>query len=172
MYTIHKLHPLATHFWYQIIDPAQLHWATEVKATSTVWWSSTLTEDTSMMTVFTCGVNFRSISGLEKRLKHWTYTCTFVAFVNIHSFNLFSFHLGCNFETARLILVLILHISLICEKVSIRPKFDPACMSPTACYGIRVNNVPPWIMSPRTLFTSEYCPPGHYSLVNNVPFSE
>ena len=26
-----------------------------------------------------------------------------------------------------------------------------------------------WIMSPRTLFTSEYCPPGHYSPVNNVP---
>ena len=24
-------------------------------------------------------------------------------------------------------------------------------------------------MSPRTLFTSEYCPPGHYSPVNNVP---
>ena len=28
MYTIHKLRPLATHFWWQIIDPAQLHWAT------------------------------------------------------------------------------------------------------------------------------------------------
>ena len=24
-------------------------------------------------------------------------------------------------------------------------------------------------MSPRTLFTSEYCTPGHYSPVNNVP---
>ena len=24
-------------------------------------------------------------------------------------------------------------------------------------------------MSPRTLFTNEYCPPGHYSPVNNVP---
>ena len=55
MYTIHM--PLDTHFWYQIIDPAQLHWATEVQATSTIWWSSTLTEDTSMMTVFSCGVN-------------------------------------------------------------------------------------------------------------------
>ena len=35
--------------------------------------------------------------------------------------------------------------------------------------GVGVKNVPPWIMSPRTLFTGEYCPPGHYSLVNIVP---
>ena len=28
MYTIHKLDPLATHFWKQIIDPAQVHGAT------------------------------------------------------------------------------------------------------------------------------------------------
>ena len=43
------------------------------------------------------------------------------------------------------------------------------CKMGTRC---RMNNVPPWIMSPRTLFTSEYCPPGHYSPVNNVPSSE
>ena len=28
---------------------------------------------------------------------------------------------------------------------------------------------PPFTMSPRTLFSSEYCPPGHYSLENFVP---
>ena len=27
LYTVHKLYLLATHFWQQIIDPAQLHWA-------------------------------------------------------------------------------------------------------------------------------------------------
>ena len=40
------------------------------------------------------------------------------------------------------------------------------------CAGVEVNNVPPWIMSPRTLLTSEYCPPRHYSPVNNVLSSE
>ena len=28
---------------------------------------------------------------------------------------------------------------------------------------------PPLDMSPRTIFTREYCPPGHYPLVNFVP---
>ena len=32
----------------------------------------------------------------KERLKHWRDTCTFVAFLNIHSFiTFFSFHLGC-----------------------------------------------------------------------------
>ena len=39
--------------------------------------------------------NFRRSSHTwKKRLKHWTYMCTFVTFLNIH---FFSFHLGCNF---------------------------------------------------------------------------
>ena len=42
---------------------------------------STLTEDSSMITVSSCGVKLQEVlSGLEGRLKHWTYTCTFVAF--------------------------------------------------------------------------------------------
>ena len=43
-----------------------------------------LTEDTSMITVSSCGVKLKEVlSGL---VKSWTYTCTFVAFLNIHSF--------------------------------------------------------------------------------------
>ena len=38
------------------------------------------------------------------------------------------------------------------------------------CAGVEVNNVPPWIMSPQTLLTSES--PRHYSPVNNVLSSE
>ena len=37
-------------------------------------------------TVSSCGVKLQALSGLEKRLKHWTYTCTFVAFLNITLF--------------------------------------------------------------------------------------
>ena len=46
---------------------------------------SSLTEDTWMITVSSCGVKLQEVlSGLEKeRLKHWRYTCTFVAFLNI-----------------------------------------------------------------------------------------
>ena len=42
---------------------------------------SPLTEDTSMITVSSCGVKLQEVLlGLEKeRLIHWTYTCTFVA---------------------------------------------------------------------------------------------
>ena len=38
-----------------------------------------------MITVSSCGVKLQEVlSGLEKeRLKHWKYTCTFVAFLNI-----------------------------------------------------------------------------------------
>ena len=41
-----------------------------------------------MITVSSCGVKLQEVlSGFEKeRLKHWKYTCTFVAFLNIHSF--------------------------------------------------------------------------------------
>ena len=140
--------PLDTHFWYQIIDPAQLHWATEVQATSTIWWSSTLTEDTSMMTVFSCGVNFRKHLRLGKKGKTldnrhtrallW-FLSTFIHSI-IHYFILFSFHLGCNFETAWLILVLILHVSLICEKTSQRRAKIRSCMSPTAPYKVKCWN--------------------------------
>ena len=36
-----------------------------------------------MITVSSCGVKLQEVfSGLEKRLKHWTYMCTFVAFLN------------------------------------------------------------------------------------------
>ena len=51
-----------------------------------------------MITVSSCGVKLQEVlSGLDKeRLKHWRYTCTFVAFLNI-TFFFFSFHLGCNF---------------------------------------------------------------------------
>jgi len=44
-----------------------------------------LTEDTLMITVSSCGVKLQEVlSGLEKeRLKHWKYTCIFVAFLNI-----------------------------------------------------------------------------------------
>ena len=58
----------------------------------------------------------------------------------IHYFILFSFHLGCNFETARLILVLILHVSLICEKTSQRRAKIRSCMSPTAPYKVKCWN--------------------------------
>ena len=46
---------------------------------------SSLTEDTWMISVSSCGVKLQEVlSGLEKeRLKHWRYTCTFVAFLNI-----------------------------------------------------------------------------------------
>ena len=63
---------------------------------------SSLTEDTRIITVSSCGVKLQEVlSGLEReRLKHWRYTCTFVDFLNIHSFHslvyFFSFHLGCN----------------------------------------------------------------------------
>ena len=55
-----------------------------------------------MITVSRCGVNLQEdLSDLEReRLKHWRYTCIFVAFLNIHFFHYFfsfSFHLGCNF---------------------------------------------------------------------------
>ena len=45
-------------------------------------------------------LNFRrSSQAWKKRLKHWTYTCSFVSFLNIQSFIryfiIFSFHLGC-----------------------------------------------------------------------------
>ena len=38
------------------------------------------------------------LSGLEKGLNRWTDTCTFVAFLSIHSFfhYFFPFHMGCN----------------------------------------------------------------------------
>ena len=38
-----------------------------------------------MITVSSCGVKLQEVlSGLEReRLKHWRYTCTFVAFLNI-----------------------------------------------------------------------------------------
>ena len=52
-----------------------------------------------MITVSSCGVKHQEVlSGLEKeRLKHWRYTCTFVAFLNITIlYFFFSFHLGCN----------------------------------------------------------------------------
>ena len=41
-----------------------------------------------MITVSSCGVKLQEVlSGLEKEsLKHWKYTCTFVAFLNIHFF--------------------------------------------------------------------------------------
>ena len=58
---------------------------------------SPLTEDTSVMTVSSCGVKLQEVlSGLEKKkLKHWTYTCTFVAFLNITFITLlFFFPLG------------------------------------------------------------------------------
>ena len=45
--------------------------------------------------------NFRRSSQAWKNgIKHWTYKCTFVAFLNIHSL-LFSFHLGCNYRHNR-----------------------------------------------------------------------
>ena len=54
-----------------------------------------------MISVSSCGVKLQEVlSGLEKeRLKHWRYTCTFVAFLNITILYIyfFSFHLGCNF---------------------------------------------------------------------------
>ena len=39
-----------------------------------------------MITVSSCGVKLQEVlSGLEReRLKHWRYTCTFVAFLNYH----------------------------------------------------------------------------------------
>ena len=52
------------------------------------------------VTVSSCGVKPQEVfSGLKnKRLEHWTYMCTFVAFLNIHSFIhsllLFPFPLG------------------------------------------------------------------------------
>ena len=48
-----------------------------------------------MITVSSCGVKLQEVlSGLEReRLKHWRYTCTFVAFLNITLF-LFFFPLG------------------------------------------------------------------------------
>ena len=47
---------------------------------------SALTEDTSMTTVSTCGVKLLPLAGKET-LKHWTHTCTSVAFHSfIHSF--------------------------------------------------------------------------------------
>ena len=50
-----------------------------------------------MITVSSCGVKLKEVlSSLEKRLKHWTYTRTFVAFFNIHS--LLFFHLRCIFS--------------------------------------------------------------------------
>ena len=44
-----------------------------------------------MITVSSCGVKLLVVlSGLEKeRLKHWKYTCTFVAFLNITIITLF-----------------------------------------------------------------------------------
>ena len=41
-----------------------------------------------MITVSSCGVKLQEVlSGLEReRLKHWRYTCTFVAFLNITFF--------------------------------------------------------------------------------------
>ena len=36
----------------------------------------------------------RSSQAWKKRLRHWTYTCTFVAFLDIHTFFLFFFPLG------------------------------------------------------------------------------
>ena len=46
-----------------------------------------------MITVSSCGVKLQEVlSGLEKeRLKHWRYTCTFVAFLNITILFFFSF---------------------------------------------------------------------------------
>jgi len=49
-----------------------------------------------MITVSSCGVKLQEVlSGLEReRKKHWRYTCTFVAFPNIHYFTFFFFPLG------------------------------------------------------------------------------
>ena len=51
---------------------------------------SALTEDTSMITVSSCSV--KSSQAWKDRLKHWAYTCTFVAFPLPLRF---SFHLEC-----------------------------------------------------------------------------
>ena len=68
---------------------------------------SSLTEDTWMITVSSCGVKLQEVlSGLEKeRLKHYTYTCTFVAFLNITFITLLFFILGCNYTFLMLISV-------------------------------------------------------------------
>ena len=68
---------------------------------------SSLTEDISMTTVYSCVVKLQEVlSGLKKKLKHWTYTCTFVAFLNIicicvciyiYIYIFFFFYLECNF---------------------------------------------------------------------------
>ena len=55
----------------------------------------------------------------------------------------------------------------VCLQQQIACNFNTRSRKPKA--GVGVNTVPPWILSPRTLFTSEYGPPGHYSLVNMVP---
>jgi len=60
-----------------------------------------LTEDTSMITVSSCGVKLEEVLlGLGKKAKTLDiYTCTFVTFLNIYSFItlfIFSFYLGCN----------------------------------------------------------------------------
>ena len=49
-----------------------------------------------MISVSSCGVKLQEVlSGLEKeRLKHWRYTCTFVAFLNITILYFFFFFLS------------------------------------------------------------------------------
>ena len=45
-------------------------------------WLSPLPEDTSVITVSSCGLR-RYSQPWGRKLKHWTYICTFVAFLNI-----------------------------------------------------------------------------------------
>ncbi len=50
-----------------------------------------------------------------------------------------------------------------------RTGFVDAIFSAVSTEPVSECTVSPHKMSPRTLFTGEKCPPGHYSLVNNVP---
>ena len=84
------------------------------------------------------GKKGKTLDNRHTRALLW-FLSTFIHSI-IHYFILFSFHLGCNFETAWLILVLILHVSLICEKTSQRRAKIRSCMSPTAPYKVKCWN--------------------------------